>query len=103
MGAAVQAPATPGEVPVEFPEISDIARVTEPYALQVRPSVSVDQNGALAGDPDPATRFDGSGAFSGTAWAEHGPQVFSQEAWFKTTSTRGGKLIGLGKLADRTS
>ncbi|NRD26727.1 PKD domain-containing protein [Frigoribacterium sp. VKM Ac-2836] len=50
-----------------------------------------------------ATDSDGSSTFSGTdtglsstASAIPGPQTFSVEAWFRTTSTTGGKIVGFG-------
>jgi PKD repeat protein len=53
--------------------------------------------GALVNDADPAITFPGSGTVPAAA-ARSGPapQVFTEEAWFKTTSTSGGKIIGFG-------
>lgn len=51
--------------------------------------------GALADDA--ATAFSGSGALQGASTkAQAAPQTFSVEAWVRTTSTRGGKIIGFG-------
>jgi PKD repeat protein len=48
-------------------------------------------------DSSTATTFDGSSAgFASTSAAQDGPQVFSLEAWVKTTSHKGGKIIGFG-------
>jgi PKD repeat protein len=53
--------------------------------------------GALAGDADRATRFPGGfGVFGATKLRETAPHTFSLEAWFSTTTTSGGKLIGFG-------
>lgn len=53
--------------------------------------------GAINGDPDGAATFDGTG--NGTAGAPTtitSPNTFTAEAWFKTTSTTGGKIVGFG-------
>ncbi len=58
--------------------------------------------GAVAGDS--ATRFNGTSA--GTAASRvvgTGPQVFSVEAWVRTTSGAGGKVIGFGSSATGAS
>ncbi|SDT39142.1 Concanavalin A-like lectin/glucanases superfamily protein [Friedmanniella luteola] len=48
--------------------------------------------------PGTAYRFSGSGSTSSVAssTAEAGKQVFSVEAWFKTSSTTGGKIVSFG-------
>ena len=56
--------------------------------------------GALIGDADTATDFAGT-SNTGTVpmispfW-QSGPQTFSLEAWLKTSTTNGGKIIGFG-------
>ncbi len=61
--------------------------------------------GAIAGDPDPAITFPGTttvpAVTAGTA--QTSPQKFSVEAWFKTTTTRGGKIIGFGNSPNGNS
>jgi PKD repeat protein len=57
-------------------------------------TVASDASGAVTGDP--ATAFDGSTATSSSQLLEPGPNQFTVEAWFKTTSTSGGKIIGFG-------
>ncbi|UDY35503.1 PKD domain-containing protein [Dermatobacter hominis] len=53
--------------------------------------------GAVSGDANTATTFNGSATVPGTtATRISAPQVFSVEAWFRTTTTRGGKIIGFG-------
>ncbi|WP_142457744.1 PKD domain-containing protein [Geodermatophilus aquaeductus] len=69
--------------------------------LTVGSGVTRSVAGAIPGDANTASAFNGtsSGAAStGTAIA--GPQTFSVEAWFSTTSRTGGKIIGFG---DRNS
>ena len=65
--------------------------------LNVGSGVSRPTAGALAGDSDTAASFDGSGnGLAAERTAASGPNTFSIEAWFKTTSTSGGKLVGFG-------
>ncbi|MFT3888303.1 MAG: PKD domain-containing protein [Arachnia sp.] len=45
---------------------------------------------------DTATQFDGANDFVSSDTQVENPTVFSLEAWFKTTSTAGGKIIGFG-------
>ncbi len=59
-------------------------------------TVVADTVGAINSDTDPATAFDGSTGTSGTSVQESGPNQFTAEAWFKTSSTSGGKIIGFG-------
>ena len=62
--------------------------------------------GALTNEADTASTFDGtsSGTVSGTSPIP-GPDTFTTEAWFKTTSNSGGKIIGFGgnSTGDSTS
>jgi PKD repeat protein len=60
--------------------------------------------GALTGDPNTATTFNGSSTVPGTTttWIS-APQVFTVEAWFRTTTTRGGKIIGFGNSSTGNS
>lgn len=54
--------------------------------------------GAITGHPGTAYRFPGnSGGYVSTAGtAKRAPLIFSLEAWFRTTTTAGGKIIGFG-------
>jgi PKD repeat protein len=53
--------------------------------------------GAIAGDPDTASTFTGDSTGSAsTATAVPGPNTFTAEAWFKTTTSSGGKIVGFG-------
>ena len=54
------------------------------------------QAGPITGDPQTATGFDGQSGLVSAASSVTGPQTYSVEAWFKTTSNTGGKLIGFG-------
>ena len=60
--------------------------------------------GAIGGDADTAAGFPGSSAgLVSTTTAIEGPQTFAVEAWFRTTSTAGGKIVGFGNRSTGTS
>ncbi|CCG01723.1 PKD domain-containing protein [Blastococcus saxobsidens] len=66
------------------------------------------EEGAIVDDPDTAFRFRGMTSDSNlghlsTQTAVAGPQTFTVEAWFRTTSTAGGKIIGFGSSATGNS
>ncbi|GAA4204039.1 LamG-like jellyroll fold domain-containing protein [Microbispora amethystogenes] len=63
--------------------------------------VSYGQTGALVGTTNKAVTFNNGGVASTTTYAN--PTAYSEELWFKTTTNRGGKLIGLGGSATGTS
>lgn len=53
--------------------------------------------GAITGDADTASRFSGtSSGYASTQTRIPGPQTFSIEAWFRTTTKNGGKIVGFG-------
>ena len=55
--------------------------------------------GAISGDANPASTFSGASNGSGSAIESRPdgrPATLSVEAWFKTTSTAGGKIVGFG-------
>lgn len=52
--------------------------------------------GALVDVDDSAVSFGGTNSWVASSAQFINPQVFSTEAWFKTTSTSGGKIIGFG-------
>lgn len=61
--------------------------------------VSFGQPGAIACDNSTAVTFNGSSGYLGPAAdtaAGPAPNTFSIELWFKTSSTQGGKLVGIG-------
>ncbi|WP_395726430.1 PKD domain-containing protein [Nakamurella sp.] len=62
------------------------------------------QSGAINGDTNAAVAFNGtdSGRMS-TKTALTAPQVYSVEAWFKTTTTSGGKIVGFGSSSTGNS
>ncbi|WP_233198300.1 LamG-like jellyroll fold domain-containing protein [Cryobacterium sp. Y50] len=63
--------------------------------LAVRSGVTRDVSGAIA--EQAASRFDGTAnGLASTATAEGSSNNFSVEAWVKTTTTRGGKIVGFG-------
>jgi PKD repeat protein len=65
--------------------------------ISVNGGVSGGASGAINGDADTASNFDGSNAgFAATNSPIPGPNVFTEEVWFKTTSTQGGKILGFG-------
>jgi PKD repeat protein len=69
--------------------------------LSEQPGITHGAAGAITGDSDKASTFDGSstdgGAVSPTA--APGPDTYTEAAWFRTTSTSGGKIIGYGNAA----
>ena len=61
-------------------------------------------DGAVEGDPDTAADFSGtSTGLVATQTAIDGPQTFTVEAWFRTTSRAGGKIVGFGNRNTGTS
>ncbi len=59
--------------------------------------VSRGVTGAIGGDTDAAVHVDGTPAgLVATQSPQAGPQVFTIEAWFRTTTTTGGKIVGFG-------
>ncbi|WP_421732521.1 alkaline phosphatase [Cellulomonas sp.] len=65
--------------------------------------VSRNQTGAIFGDTNRAMSF--TGASTSRAYSQvrvPGPNQFSVEAWFKTTSTTGGKILGFGSTSGTT-
>ncbi|HYH26588.1 MAG TPA: LamG-like jellyroll fold domain-containing protein, partial [Blastococcus sp.] len=65
--------------------------------MTVGSGVTRNVTGAIAGDGDKAYRFNGTSTGSAaTQTAQASPQVFTVEAWFQTTTTGGGKIVGFG-------
>jgi large repetitive protein len=52
--------------------------------------------GAIGSDPNTAATFDGNTGLVATQSNIQGPDTFALEAWIKTTSNSGGKIIGFG-------
>jgi PKD repeat protein len=72
--------------------------------LAVGPGVNRGTAGAVVGDADTAATFSGTGeGLATTQRPVPGPDVFTVEAWFRTTSTAGGKVVGFGDQPTGTS
>ncbi|UOX99769.1 PKD domain-containing protein [Blastococcus sp. PRF04-17] len=72
--------------------------------LTVGSGVTRGSGGAISGDPNTATTFDGTSASAAAAQRlVQAPSEFSVEAWFRTTSTGGGKIVGFGNSNTGTS
>jgi trimeric autotransporter adhesin len=72
--------------------------------LTVNPGVTTGRPGAISGDADGSFQFNGtSTGFLSTRTAQTAPQTFAVEAWFATTSTAGGKVIGFGNSSTGNS
>lgn len=52
--------------------------------------------GGIASDPSRAMTFDGSSDYAHAERQLQTPTTYSVETWFRTTTTRGGKIIGFG-------
>ena len=59
--------------------------------------------GVLDEIPDTAVRFGATNAIVSSANTWTNPTVYSQEAWFKTSTTSGGKIMGFGNRQTGTS
>ncbi|WP_205843909.1 PKD domain-containing protein [Nakamurella deserti] len=67
-------------------------------------SVTRGAAGAVRNDPDTATTFAGTSASTmSTTVPVQGPDTFTVEGWFRTTTTAGGKIIGFGNRASGAS
>ena len=75
------------------------------FADQVAgPGVTRGAPGAIVGDPTTASTFSGTDqGLSATQQKVAGPQQFSVEAWIRTTTTKGGKIVGFGDRNTGTS
>ncbi|WP_104523846.1 PKD domain-containing protein [Blastococcus atacamensis] len=66
-------------------------------------SVTLGAAGALSGDKNTAFDFrNDSSSFASTRSAVAGPQTFTAEAWFKTSSKTGGRILGFGNSTSST-
>lgn len=61
------------------------------------------QTGLLPGVDNAAVKFDGRSGQVVAANAVDNPTTYSEEAWFSTTTNRGGKILGFGSAASGTS
>ena len=63
--------------------------------LTLGSGVSVGSDGAIAGEVKLSSAFDGSSnAIGSTQISKEAPRAFSVEAWVKTTSRAGGRIVG---------
>jgi PKD repeat protein len=58
--------------------------------------ITLGRSGALEGVANKAAAFDGSSGLLSSNTRYDNPTTYSQELWFTTTTTNGGKLIGFG-------
>lgn len=80
----------------------DVAGTVGPATRQA--GVTSGVAGAISGDAGTAYRFPGdSTGFVSTDYIQAGPQYFSTEAWFKTTSTKGGLIVSFGNAKTGSS
>ncbi|AMM21989.1 hypothetical protein AX769_19865 [Frondihabitans sp. PAMC 28766] len=77
---------------------STTAHDSSPSAIDGVYSGGVTQGaaGALSGTSDTAATFDGSSGQVASSQSFNDPETYTEEAWFKTTTTTGGKIIGFG-------
>lgn len=59
--------------------------------------------GQVQGETSASTGFNGSNGTAASTSSEVAPNVFSVEAWFQTTSTSGGKIVGFGNKSTGVS
>ena len=72
--------------------------------LTLGAAVTRGAGGAISGDPNTASTFPGTSTGAAAAQRlQQAPGVFSVEAWFRTTSTAGGKIVGFGNTNSGTS
>jgi len=72
--------------------------------LSVHSGVTRGAQGAIIGSSGTAAAFDGSAnGYASTDIAQPSTDTFSVEAWVKTTSTTGGKIVGFGANSSGTS
>lgn len=65
--------------------------------------VGTSDDDVFGGDSNGSATFDGGSAFGRTSQTMPAGTPFAAEIWFKTTSTRGGKLFGYGGSAEGDS
>ncbi|THG30798.1 LamG-like jellyroll fold domain-containing protein [Naasia lichenicola] len=81
--------------------VADLAGTNNAVATS---TVTRSQAGALANDTDTAARFSGSSSsYVSTQTAVLPPNTVSVEAWFKTTASTRGKIVGFGNVASGSS
>lgn len=78
---------------------SDSGRAANPGTY--RNGVTLGAAGALSGNT--AARFDGTNQFAASNAAFSDPSTYTTEAWFRTSTDAGGKIIGFGDNPDGSS
>ncbi|MFC9976912.1 LamG-like jellyroll fold domain-containing protein [Spirillospora sp. NPDC127200] len=71
--------------------------------LTVASGAARGQAGAIKGDADHATAFNGTAEGTASSASATTPRDFSVEAWVKTTAKTGGKIIGYGNRSSGAS
>jgi len=95
--AAVLADGASSHWPLNEPVGGNVYDHAGGYDMVAGAGVTRAQAGAIAGDADTSTAVNGSSTASITArTAVPAPQIFTEEAWFQTSSTTGGRIIGFG-------
>ena len=65
--------------------------------------VTLNQSGAISGTSDPSALLDGSSNGRVVSAQVPSPSTYSSEAWFKTTTSSGGRIMGFGSSQTGTS
>lgn len=86
---------------------TSIADTAGTFTATAKGGVTLGTAGAISGDGNTAATFNGSTSGSGTtiasnAW-QNATHVFSVGAWFRTTATTGGEIIGQGNQTGITT
>ncbi|MCU1551445.1 MAG: hypothetical protein JWR36_2005, partial [Glaciihabitans sp.] len=68
-----------------------------------RNGVTKGATGAISGTTDTAATFNGSNGLVSSNGQFNDPETYTEELWFNTTTTRGGKLIGFGNAQSGNS
>ncbi len=76
----------------------------QPNGGQPGAGLSQSPDGALTGDADTASTFDGvNSGYAAGLYPQRGPNTVTVEAWVKTTSTSGGRIVGYSERREGTS
>ncbi|WP_199424897.1 LamG-like jellyroll fold domain-containing protein [Actinotalea solisilvae] len=86
------------------PSGAAVGDATSTYNATAGAGVTRNAAGALVGDADRAATFTGSStAFAVSSLWGNAPSALSVEAWVRTSTTRGGKIVGFGNATTGTS
>ncbi|CAN5331081.1 PKD domain-containing protein [soil metagenome] len=96
--------------PTSFWRLGEATGVTSAYDwagsndLMTNAGVTRGAVGAITGDPNTASTFSGdTTGFAASKTPVAGPDTFSAEAWIKTSTVSGGKILGFGGSSTGTS